>query len=241
MNRLYPEQQVDVTKIDANFQEICAAGWVTEERLAVNSVPASKIVNGAATDIKIGTRLMDDMTAPTSKTGMLQDHLNNIGYMIKAITGKEDCITAPAKSIADLVAAKPIARVTMSTPQTLTTTATIVNFDTETFDVGGHFDTATYQYIPPAGYYRVTATGSFTAHEGGDGGNVQTVQIFKNGSPHHTTESFMYLPGSRGAVSISDIVPVDGDDALDLRVKKSTAGPIVKLSGCAITFEKISD
>lgn len=241
MNRLYPEQQVDVTKIDANFQEICAAGWVTEERLAVNSVPASKIVNGAATDIKIGTRTMDDTTAPTSKTGMLQDHLNNIGYMIKSITGKEDCITAPAKSIADLVAAKPIARVTKSTPQTLTTTATIVKFDTETFDVGNCFNTTVNQYIPPAGYYRVTATGYFTSSESSPSSTVATFQIYKNGSPYHTIETKTLLASTVVAFSMSDIVQVDGDDALDLRAKMSVETSSVTLYQCVVTFEKISD
>ena len=237
MNRLYPEQQVDVTKIDANFQEICADGWATEDRLAVNSVTASKLVNGAATDIKIGTRLMDDTTAPASKSGMLQDHLNNIGYMIKSITGKEDCITAPAKSIADLVAAKPIARVTKSTPQTLTTTATIVKFDTETFDVGGYFNTTTYQYTPPAGYYRVTATG--VAKNVVD---ILTIAIYKANSSY--LAQTLNLSGATAysfPFCVSDVVSVNGSETIDFRATISNPAANPTIDRCAIVFEKISD
>lgn len=240
MNRLYPNQKVDVTKIDENFQEICANGWVTQDRIAGNSVTAPKIANGAATDIKIGTRTMDDTTAPTSKSGYLQDHLNNIGYMLKSITGKDDCITVPDKSIADLVA-PPIARVTMSTPQALTATAAKVKFDTETFDVGGYFDTATYQYTPPAGYYRVTVTGLFYPSDATPSWVQVHCQIFKNDTPYYTVTPNVITDSSRIAFSVSDIVQVDGDDTLDFRALKSDVPTTITIAQCVITFEKISD
>ena len=236
MNRLYPEQQVDVTKIDANFQEICAGGWATEDRSAVNSVTASKIANGAATDIKIGTRLMDDTTAPASKSGMLQDHLNNIGYMLKSITGKTDCITAPDNSIADL-SAPPIARVTMSATQALTTTATKVKFDTETFDVGGYFDTTTYQYTPPAGYYRVTATG--VAKNVVD---ILTIAIYKANSSY--LAQTLNLSGATAysfPFCVSDVVSVNGSETIDFRATISNPAANPTIDRCAIVFEKISD
>ena len=237
MNRFYPEQRVDVTKIDANFQGICAAGWATEERLAVNSVTASKLVNGAATDIKIGTRTMDDTTAPTSRTGMLQDHLNNIGYMLKSITGKEDCITAPAQSIADLVATPPIARVTMSANQGLTTTMAKVKFNTKTFDVGGYFDTATYQYTPPAGYYRVTVTGVM--------GNLNTVikwRIYKADSL--CVEQFISPADTRATAFpfyISDVISVNGLEAISIRANASSSEPFIYGASAVAVFEKICD
>jgi hypothetical protein len=233
MNRLYPEQQVDITKIDANFQEICADSWVTEGRLAVNSVPASKLVNGAATDIKIGTRTMDDTTAPTSKSGMLQDHLNNIGYMLKSITGKDDCITAPNTPLG----APPIARVTMSADQGLTTTMAKVKFNTKTFDVGGYFDTATYQYTPPAGYYRVTVTGVM--------GNLNTVirwRIYKADSL--CVEQFIN-PADTRATSfpfyISDVISVNGLEAISIRAAATSSEPFIYGASAVAVFEKICD
>jgi hypothetical protein len=239
MNRLYPNQKVDVTKIDENFQEICANGWVTEDRIAVNSVTASKLVNGAATDIKIGTRTMSDTTEPTSKEGYLQDHLNNIGYMLKSITGKDDCITVPDKSIADLVAPHPIARVTMSSAQTITTTPAKVQFDTKTFDVGDYFDTTTYQYTPPAGYYRVTVTGCIRS----SGGTLTrvTLQILKNNDSYYTIAPDIIADSSDIVFSISDIIQVDGNDKLDFGAVKAATAATVAITYCVITFEKISD
>jgi hypothetical protein len=237
MNRLYPNQKVDVTKIDENFQEICADGWVTQDRIAGNSVTAPKIANGAATDIKIGTRTMDDTTAPTSKSGYLQDHLNNIGYMLKSITGKDDCITAPNTPLG----APPIARVTMSSAQTLTTTPAKVQFDTKTFDVGNYFDTTTYQYTPPAGYYRVNVTGCIRSSEGTFPRTRVTLQILKNNDSYYAIAPDIIANSSDIVFSISDIIQVDGNDKLDFEAVKAVSSATVAITYCVITFEKISD
>lgn len=50
-------------------------------------------------DTVLGTRTIDDTEAPTGNTGGLKDLFSWLGYMIKAITGKENWRTVPATTL----------------------------------------------------------------------------------------------------------------------------------------------
>ena len=58
-------------------------------------------LNGNITDSNIGNRTITDSTQPSADAAAITTLLSNIGYMLKAITGKANWRTNPAKSLED--------------------------------------------------------------------------------------------------------------------------------------------
>lgn len=74
-------------------------GSVTTSKLADGAVTSGKLAAGAATDTVIGTRTINDASAPNSDTGSPTNLWSWLAYMIKAITGKSNWRTPPATTL----------------------------------------------------------------------------------------------------------------------------------------------
>jgi hypothetical protein len=74
------------------------------------SVTSALILDGAATDTKIGNRTADDTTAHASLTGTLTQLLSLLSRLVKGITGESSALTAP-----DITLAATATAVTAST------------------------------------------------------------------------------------------------------------------------------
>jgi len=74
-------------------------GSVTTAKLADGAVTSGKMAAGAATDAAIGTRTINDASAPNTDTGSPTNLWSWLAYMIKAITGKSSWRTTPATTL----------------------------------------------------------------------------------------------------------------------------------------------
>jgi hypothetical protein len=74
-------------------------GSVTTEKLADGAVTSGKMAAGAATDAAIGTRTINDSSAPDSDTSSPTNLWSWLAYMIRAVTGKSNWRTAPATTL----------------------------------------------------------------------------------------------------------------------------------------------
>jgi hypothetical protein len=75
---------------------------VTSAKIADGNVITQKLADGAVNDTKLGNRTVTDTAAPSSDTAPLTTLLSNLGYMVKAITGKSNWRTNPVASIETL-------------------------------------------------------------------------------------------------------------------------------------------
>jgi len=70
------------------------------------------------------------------------------------------------------------------TDQTISTSgATLLEFDTESFDVGSYFNTSSYRWTPPAGYAMISL-GVMLATSPTISPNRYTLKLYKNGALH---------------------------------------------------------
>jgi hypothetical protein len=76
-----------------------ATGAVASDKIADGNVITQKLADGAVNDTKLGNRTITDTAAPASDTAPLTTLLSNLGYMVKAITGKSNWRTNPVTSI----------------------------------------------------------------------------------------------------------------------------------------------
>ena len=107
-------------------------------------------------------------------------------------------------------------------------TFTVVQFDAESFDVGGDFDTTTYRYTAPVGgKYAVDANVEWLAPSSAV--HTQTM-IYKNGSL--LSRAFTYRPTSGSMTTrISDLITLAAGDYIDIRVVGSVGGTIASGDG----------
>lgn len=101
--------QADTTEIFNQFQawyNSKTAEFQQEWDDWFNQMKAGAIPDGTITDAKIGNRTINQATAPTNNTAQLTAHLSGLAHQIKALSGKSDWKTAPAKTIEQLSADK---------------------------------------------------------------------------------------------------------------------------------------
>lgn len=101
-------------------------------------------------------------------------------------------------------------------------TYTKLTFGTESFDVGGHFDTATGRWSPPSGVHRISAMALFAASNIVDQSDYR-IAIYQNGSPLH-----QYVARASGtgnlSVGITALVEASGTDFFEVYVYGGGAG-----------------
>ena len=122
-----------------------------------------------------------------------------------ANTGNTFVATVPART-GNIAVDGPAFRAYMANAQTISaTTFTKLNFNTESFDTNGNYDTSTNRFTPTvAGYYQITANTYFSA--------TAQLYIYKNGSANitgaylnssgHSVAGLVYLNGTTDYIEI---------------------------------------
>lgn len=128
--------------------------------------------------------------------------------------------------------------VTMSSSQSLpNNTYTILEFDTESFDVGSNFDTSTYKFTAPVAgkYYFNAAMRSSSTH-----GSDDDLAIYKNTSAYAHESQFNQVSGpayvtSSNTMNISCIMDMAASDTASVYANTET-GPWTMGNGSTVTF-----
>lgn len=115
--------------------------------------------------------------------------------------------------------------------QTLTDeTWTKLTFGTETFDLGGYYNTANSRYTPPSGTYLINGRWGTTAF---GPANVGSIAIYINGSRVYSN-TISEANGARDyTCQISQILSLTGTDYVELWAYVNTAGGTVDVLGAA--------
>ena len=136
---------------------------------------------------------------------------------------------------------KPVARVRLSSALNLTaSTITKIPFDVVDINVGGYYDKANRQFLPPAGYYRVSISlHAFLLQDSAL--STITLYLYRGGIPYnHSYQRIInidILAALDNQHVLTDVVYANGSQALDLRV---VSDPLAaKIDYCFAAFEKI--
>lgn len=127
--------------------------------------------------------------------------------------------------IAAFVAARPkfMAHKNGVSQVSISATATPVTFDTEHFDVGGHYDTTTSGYTPPSGHVHLVASALFTGTSAVDGETLE-LRITKNGAAYARATVLRPGAGAHAVGTVSAIAAANGTDTFAVVATKSGAG-----------------
>lgn len=186
--------------------------------------------SGAQWEVFLGTRASSTTLARTTVISS-----SNAGAAVNFTLPPTVFSTVPGTKIAT---SGPAFRARISANQSMTSgTAAFVAYNTEDFDIGGCFDTATGKFTPNVpGYYMITW---LTTHES-SGGNLSAA----------TYESALYINGSRASGGVynqpqtttartggSDIAYFDGvDDYMQIRAIQSGTGTLRLAAGTDATY-----
>jgi len=108
-----------------------------------------------------------------------------------------------------------------SSNQSLTSTViTKGNFNTENFDIGEYYNASTYRFTPPAGTYQVSIGAYLVGSVAYDAG----VFIYKNGTLYSQSLSSNNAPTAANALSLSDIISLNGTDYIEAYIYVSLGG-----------------
>jgi hypothetical protein len=128
--------------------------------------------------------------------------------------------------------------VTMSSSQSLpNNTHTILEFDTETFDIGSNFDTSTYKFTAPvAGKYWFNAAMRSSSTHGSD----DDFMIYKNSSAYAQEAQFNQVSGPTyvtvsNSMNISCIMDMAASDTASVYANTET-GSWTMGNGSTVTF-----
>ena len=99
---------------------------------------------------------------------------------------------------------------------------TKITFGTETFDIGGHFNTTDSRWTPPASRVRLSACVRLTGSNGVDQENL-FCSIFKNGS-EFLTDLTNRSGSGQVTTRVAGTVDANGTDYFEIHVFKSGAG-----------------
>tara|TARA_Y100000296_G_C5159888_1_gene251209 strand:- start:38 stop:745 length:708 start_codon:yes stop_codon:yes gene_type:complete len=128
--------------------------------------------------------------------------------------------------------------VTMGSTQSLpNNTYTIMEFDTESFDIGSNFDTSTYKFTAPvAGKYYFNAAMRSSATHGSD----DDLAIYKNASAYVQESQFNQVSGpayvtSSNTMNISCIMDMAASDTASVYANTET-GPWTMGNTSTVTF-----
>lgn len=200
-------------------------GGLDSDNLAANAVIASKINALAVTAAKLAT-----------------DAVETEKIKARNVTGAKIALGGVIPENMGFVGCKAY----LSTDQLnlVDDTYTLVNLDTETYDVGANFDTTTHLFTAPAaGYYRVYIVVEYK------NGTVVADKRFVARATKNTSDVLFYANGHSAMtnslqINNSDVVHLDADDTVKLECKASIgANTCDILSGALsthITIEQIS-
>jgi len=114
------------------------------------------------------------------------------------------------------------ARYTMSAAQAVTTTATVIAYDTKTFDSHNAMSGGTFT-CPSSGKYRVTASTEEATNTGVVGSNSTVLQLYKDGSNYSNIAYIINetVQNTQRVVNGSDIVSCVAGTLLKLMISRS--------------------
>ena len=210
-----------------------ASGFVTMASVLTSNGDTSWFCaeSGSQWEIFLGTRVSATELARTT--------------LLSSSTGSTVNFSSPPVVFSTVPAARlpaavgPAARAYLSADQTLTNaTWTKINLSSESFDIGGCFDTSTYKFTPTVpGIYRVEACLSVTA---GTSVADTSINIYKNGAKH-SDGAYGVSSGVYRRVVTSDLVQMNGTtDYLELYGFISGTGTLKVVSGAAETRLSVS-
>lgn len=130
-------------------------------------------------------------------------------------------------------AARSIARYTRGTAQSIpNTTATIVNYSTQTFDLNSEVTTgASWKFTAKnAGYYQVSAALMFDSSSSwAVGSKSGQLDLWKNGTQYSIGDRVDFLPAGTGVYAkflLNDSIYLNAGDYIDIRVTQLTGGSL---------------
>ena len=180
--------------------------------------------NGAEWEVFLGTRLSSTTLARTTVISS-----SNAGAAVSFTAAPTVFSTVPAEKVSTV---GPAFRAYLSADQTVTTGSTVkVNFNSETFDVGGCFDSSTnYRWTPNVpGYYDIDYQLNETGSSISAGGAA--AYLYKNGSLY-SKANFFAPTATHAYVSGSDRVYMNGTtDYLEVFAFLAGTGTMKVVSG----------
>ena len=92
-------------------------------------------------------------------------------------------------------------------------TATIVDFPTERFDVGGYYNNSTMRFTPPPGRYVVTASADFSVISASA---ACYIRIFKNGTTIASSVPKQVTVANLHQTAVTQVVDIAAGDYLEI-------------------------
>lgn len=218
----------------ADASAIGAAASAVEADGFAGAAAVSAAAAAGSTAVAEAAEMVADVSATAAEASAVAAGLAEAAAEASATAA--DASADAAAASADAAAASAVAAVAAAaaakvvfvatkngTNQTgvVTATWTKVTFSTEVFDEGGHFDTATGRWTPPAGRYRVAGQAEFAA------GVVDqasfAVAIYKNGVSHR--QNTRHASGTAALSNdVGAIVEANGTDYFEFWVYGGGAG-----------------
>jgi len=187
-----------------------------------NGVVTASIAANAVTAAKLNNDIISGLTALTDSPADTDELIVSDAGTIKRV----DVSLVGGKNT-------PAFQATMSGNQNIAnSTATKVQFDTETFDTDGKYDHSTnYRFTPTvAGKYHVTVKVSYEDASADD--KTQSVMIYKNGSMVHEHRTrTVSSTGRDKSTEVNAIVDLDADDYVEAYTFQSVGSTIAVLTG----------
>ncbi len=173
------------------------------------------------------------MIAPLSKDQVrIRKNFDEIERVKKHLKTKQITVDGVIQSL------QPCARVYLSADQDdIGTTTYIVQFDSESYDVGNNFDTTTSSFTAAiAGYYQVNASIYF---EGADlGADVQYGLAIRKNANEYSRTIIHSSSATELSVVLSDIVPLAIGNTISLYYLSADSNVDIE-SGATFTFMSI--
>lgn len=217
---------ITAAKLDANL----LAGWWLLAASGTRVGDTSFTVAGDVTDqIAVGDKLK--ITDTTTKYLYVTAVTYGAPNTTITVTGGTDYVVAgnptniyysKATSPVGFPNFYPKARAKRSTTQTIGNSSwTKVQFNTESFDLGGNYDNATnYRFTAPVtGHYQVNTLITWENISGED----HYVKIYKNGTGI-ITNTIHGITGNEHSQTIGDVVPLDAGKYIEIFVYQNSGG-----------------
>lgn len=207
----------DASAIDAAASAVEADGFAGAAAVSAAAAAGSTAVAEAA-------EMAADASATAAEASAVAAGLAEAAAEASATAADASADAAAASAAAAAVAKVAFVATKNGTDQTgvVTVTWTKVTFSTEVFDAGGHFDTATGRWTPPAGRYRVAGQAEFTAAGMVDQAPF-AVAIYKNGVSHR--QNTRHASGTAALSNdVGAIVEANGTDYFEFWVYGGGAG-----------------
>lgn len=216
--------------VNENFSDIAGAindGWIpADQSWAYASANTITVPSGATAIYSVGDKIK------ITQTTVKYFYVTAVADTTLTVTGGTNytvanaAITSPyyskAASPVGFPNFYPKARAKRSTTQTIGNDSwTKVQFNTESFDLGGNYNNATnYRFTAPVtGHYQVNSLIMWANISGED----HYVRVHKNGTGI-ITNSIHGITGNKHSQTIGDVVPLDAGEYIEIFVYQNSGG-----------------